>query len=72
MVLLGLQQRKEFSEITANTKYAIMSEDKKNVLILGKQVISIRTSKLDHLVIRLKSTTWGQFRHSAVHDPEPL
>lgn len=63
VVLLDLQQRKQVAEIAAHAKYAIWSEDNKRVALLGKHVIILCTSKLDHLAtvhetIRVKSAAW--------------
>lgn len=63
VVLLDLQQRKQVSEISANAKYAVWSEDNKRVALLGKHMIMLCTSKLDHLAtvhetIRVKSAAW--------------
>eukprot|EP00177_Eucheuma_denticulatum_P001118 GFKZ01002026.1.p1 GENE.GFKZ01002026.1~~GFKZ01002026.1.p1 ORF type:complete len:1266 (+),score=207.52 GFKZ01002026.1:11-3808(+) len=63
IVLLDLQQRKTVAEIAAHAKYAVWSEDGKRVALLGKHVIVLCTSKLDHLAtvhetIRVKSAAW--------------
>lgn len=63
IVLMDLQQRKQISEIAAHAKYAVWSEDGKRVALLGKHVIVLCTSKLDHLAtvhetIRVKSAAW--------------
>lgn len=63
IVLMDLQQRKTISEIAAHAKYAVWSEDNKRVALLGKHVIVLCTSKLDHLAtvhetIRVKSAAW--------------
>lgn len=63
VLLLDLQQRKKVAEIAANAKYAVWSEDNKRVALLGKHVIVLCTSKLDHLAtvhetIRVKSAAW--------------
>lgn len=63
VVLMDLQQRKQVSEIPAHVKYAIWSEDNKRVALVGKHVIVLCTSKLDHLAtvhetIRVKSAAW--------------
>lgn len=63
IVLMDLQQRKVVSEVTAHAKYAVWSEDGKRVALLGKHVIVLCTSKLDHLAtvhetIRVKSAAW--------------
>lgn len=63
IVLLDLQQRKQVAEISATAKYAVWSEDNKRVALLGKHVIVLCTSKLDHLAtvhetIRVKSAAW--------------
>lgn len=63
VALMDLQQRKQVGEITATAKYAVWSEDNKRVALLGKHVIVLCTSKLDHLAtvhetIRVKSAAW--------------
>lgn len=63
IVLMDLQQRKQVSEIAAHAKYAVWSDDNKRVALLGKHVIVLCTSKLDHLAtvhetIRVKSAAW--------------
>lgn len=63
IVLMDLQQRKQVAEIAAAAKYAVWSEDNKKVALLGKHVIILCTSKLDHLAtvhetIRVKSAAW--------------
>lgn len=63
IVLMDLQQRKQVAEVTATAKYAVWSEDNKRVALLGKHVIVLCTSKLDHLAtvhetIRVKSAAW--------------
>lgn len=63
IVLMDLQQRKQVSEIAAHAKYAVWSEDGKRAALLGKHVIVLCTSKLDHLAtvhetIRVKSAAW--------------
>lgn len=63
IVLMDLQQRKVVSEVAAHAKYAVWSEDNKRVALMGKHVIVLCTSKLDHLAtihetIRVKSAAW--------------
>ncbi|CAN8076168.1 unnamed protein product, partial [Agarophyton chilense] len=63
IVLVDLQQRKQVSEVAAHANYAVWSEDNKRVALLGKHVIVLCTSKLDHLstvheTIRVKSAAW--------------
>lgn len=63
IVLMDLQQRKTIAEIAAHAKYAIWAEDGKRVALVGKHVIVLCTSKLDHLAtvhetIRMKSAAW--------------
>ncbi|KAI0559894.1 Coatomer subunit alpha WD40 repeat containing protein [Gracilaria domingensis] len=63
VVLVDLQQRKQVSDVAAHANYAIWSEDNKRVALLGKHVIVLCTSKLDHLAtvhetIRVKSAAW--------------
>lgn len=63
VVLMDLQQRKATSEVAANAKYAVWSEDNKRVALLGKHVIVLCTNKLAHLAtvhetIRVKSAAW--------------
>lgn len=63
IVLMDLQQRKMIAEIAAHAKYAIWAEDGKRVALVGKHVIVLCTSKLDHLAtvhetIRVKSAAW--------------
>lgn len=63
IVLMDLQQRKVAAEIAAHAKYAVWAEDGKRVALLGKHVIVLCTSKLDHLAtvhetIRVKSAAW--------------
>lgn len=63
IVLMDLQQRKMVAEIAAHAKYAVWAEDSKRVALLGKHIIVLCTSKLDHLAtvhetIRVKSAAW--------------
>lgn len=63
VVLMDLQQRKQVAEVTAHANYAVWSEDNKRLALLGKHVIVLCTSKLDHLAtvhetIRVKSAAW--------------
>jgi coatomer subunit alpha len=58
-----LQQRKVVAEITGTAKYVVWSEDMKRVALLGKHVILLCTSRLEHLAtihetIRVKSAAW--------------
>lgn len=63
VVLHDLQQRKVVAEIAATAKYVVWSEDMKRVALLGKHVIVLCTSRLEHLAtvhetIRVKSAAW--------------
>lgn len=63
VVLIDLQQRKLAAEISATAKYVVWSEDMKRVALLGKHVIVLCNSRLEHLAtihetIRVKSAAW--------------
>jgi coatomer subunit alpha len=61
--LHDLHQRKVVAELSAAAKYVVWSEDMNRVALLGKHVIVLCTSRLEHLAtvhetIRVKSAAW--------------
>jgi coatomer subunit alpha len=63
VVLHDLQQRRVVGEWAATAKHAVWSEDMKRVALLGRHVLVLCTSRLEHLAtvhetIRIKSAAW--------------